>query len=142
MFTLTVCDHIMIAHSFRGEEFGPAQKLHGATFAVEAEFRADQLGHLQILVDIGLAKVELRRVLLSKRDQFAGTVTEKLLTYALGRGIEYYDMPAVRSIVRASASNDYRFSSLILGIVRSAPFQMRRTEIAETPAVRQQVARK
>jgi 6-pyruvoyl-tetrahydropterin synthase len=63
MFTLTVCDHIMIAHSFRGEEFGPAQKLHGATFAVEAEFRADQLGHLQILVDIGLAKVELRRVL-------------------------------------------------------------------------------
>ena len=63
MFSLTVCDHIMIAHSFRGEEFGPAQKLHGATFAVEAEFRADQLGHLQILVDIGLAKVELRRVL-------------------------------------------------------------------------------
>ena len=63
MFSLTVCDHIMIAHSFRGEEFGPAQRLHGATFAVEAEFRADQLGHLQILVDIGLAKVELRRVL-------------------------------------------------------------------------------
>ena len=63
MFTLTVCDHIMIAHSFRGEEFGPAQKLHGATFAVEAEFRAKNLGHLQILVDIGLAKVELRRVL-------------------------------------------------------------------------------
>ena len=63
MFSLTVCDHIMIAHSFRGEEFGPAQKLHGATFAVEAEFRAEKLGHLQILVDICLAKVELRRVL-------------------------------------------------------------------------------
>ena len=63
MFSLTVCDHIMIAHSFRGEEFGPAQKLHGATFAVEAEFRAEQLDHLQLLVDIGLAKVELRRVL-------------------------------------------------------------------------------
>ena len=40
MFSLTVCDHIMIAHSFRGDEFGPAQRLHGATFAVEAEFRA------------------------------------------------------------------------------------------------------
>ncbi len=63
MFSLTVCDHIMIAHSFDGEEFGPAQKLHGATFAVEAEFRAEQLDHLQLLVDIGLAKVELRRVL-------------------------------------------------------------------------------
>jgi len=63
MFSLTVCDHIMIAHSFHGEEFGPAQKLHGATFAVEAEFRADKLDHLQLLVDIGLAKVELRRVL-------------------------------------------------------------------------------
>jgi 6-pyruvoyl-tetrahydropterin synthase len=63
MYSLTVCDHIMIAHSFHGEEFGPAQKLHGATFAVEAEFRADKLDHLQLLVDIGLAKVELRRVL-------------------------------------------------------------------------------
>jgi 6-pyruvoyl-tetrahydropterin synthase len=63
MFSLTVCDHIMIAHSFRGEEFGPAQKLHGATFAVEAEFRAPKLDQSQLLVDIGLAKVELRRVL-------------------------------------------------------------------------------
>ena len=63
MFSLTVCDHIMIAHSFRGEEFGPAQRLHGATFAVEAEFRAAKLDHLQLLVDIGLAKTELRRVL-------------------------------------------------------------------------------
>jgi 6-pyruvoyl-tetrahydropterin synthase len=63
MFTLTVSDHIMIAHSFRGEEFGPAQKLHGATFAVEAEFRAEKLDQLQLLVDIGLAKTELRRAL-------------------------------------------------------------------------------
>src|SRR6185437_15838653 len=63
MFSLTVCDHIMIAHSFRGAEFGPAQKLHGATFAVEAEFRAPKLDHLQLLVDIGLAKTELRLVL-------------------------------------------------------------------------------
>ena len=63
MFSLTVCDHIMIAHSFQGEEFGPAQRLHGATFAVEAEFRAPKLDQSQLLVDIGLAKVELRRVL-------------------------------------------------------------------------------
>jgi hypothetical protein len=69
---------------------------------------------------------ELRRILLSKRDQFVGTVTEKLLTYALGRGIEYYDMPAVRKIVRDAASSDYRFSAIILGIAKSTPFQMRR----------------
>jgi 6-pyruvoyl-tetrahydropterin synthase len=63
MFSLTVCDHIMIAHSFRGAEFGPAQRLHGATFAVEAEFRAEKLDQLNLLVDIGLARVALRRIL-------------------------------------------------------------------------------
>ena len=63
MFSLTVCDHIMIAHSFQGEEFGPAQRLHGATYAVEAEFRAPRLDRLNLLIDIGLAKVELRRIL-------------------------------------------------------------------------------
>src|ERR1700683_576522 len=63
MFSLTVCDHIMIAHSFHGEEFGPAQRLHGATFAVEAEFRAPQLDPHQLLVDIGFVETVLRRVL-------------------------------------------------------------------------------
>lgn len=63
MYSLTVCDHIMIAHSFSGEAFGPAQKLHGATFAVEAEFRAKQLDELNLLIDIALAKVELRKIL-------------------------------------------------------------------------------
>ena len=63
MFSLTVCDHIMIAHSFKGEEFGPAQKLHGATYAIEAEFRAPKLDHLNLLIDIALAKIELRKVL-------------------------------------------------------------------------------
>jgi 6-pyruvoyl-tetrahydropterin synthase len=63
MFSLTVCDHVMIAHSFRGEEFGPAQKLHGATLVVEAEFRSATLDRLQLLIDIGLARAELRAVL-------------------------------------------------------------------------------
>jgi 6-pyruvoyl-tetrahydropterin synthase len=63
MFSLTVSDHIMIAHSFRGAEFGPAQRLHGATYTVEAEFRAAKLDHLNLLIDIGLAKSELRRIL-------------------------------------------------------------------------------
>lgn len=63
MFSLTVCDHIMIAHSFTGAAFGPAQRLHGATYAVEAEFRAAALDPLNVIIDIGLAKTELRRVL-------------------------------------------------------------------------------
>jgi hypothetical protein len=56
---------------------------------------------------------------------FVATLTEKLLIYALGRGVEYYDTPAVRGVTRFAAANDHRFSSLILGIVKSVPFQMR-----------------
>lgn len=77
------------------------------------------------------AKVEgpaaLQRALVAQREQFVRSVTEKLMTYALGRGIEYYDAPAVRGVVRAAAADDYRWSSVILGIVKSAPFQMRRS---------------
>ena len=69
----------------------------------------------------------LRKALLSRPELFVTTATEKLLTYALGRGVEYYDAPAVRAITRDARSNDYRFSSLVLGIVKSSPFQMRRT---------------
>jgi hypothetical protein len=66
----------------------------------------------------------LRALLLRYSDQFVRNVTEKMLTYALGRGVEYQDMPLVRKIVRDSASSNYRFSSIVLNIVRSAPFQM------------------
>ncbi len=68
---------------------------------------------------------ELRQALMAQKTQFAKAVTEKLLTYALGRGLEYYDAPAVRAIDRAAAADGYRWSSLILAIVKSAPFQMR-----------------
>ena len=71
---------------------------------------------------------DLRKALLSRPNVFAGTMTEKLMTYALGRGLEYYDMPAVRAVTHQAARNDYRFSSLILGIVESTPFQMRRSQ--------------
>ena len=67
----------------------------------------------------------LRQVILSHPEQFVRTMSEMLLTYALGRGLEYYDMPAVRSIVRDAARTNYRFSSLVLGVVTSAPFQTR-----------------
>jgi hypothetical protein len=64
--------------------------------------------------------------LLKRPDIFVSTLTEKLLTFALGRGVESYDAPAVRKIVRDAQSNDYRFSSIILGIVNSTPFTMRK----------------
>jgi mono/diheme cytochrome c family protein len=68
----------------------------------------------------------LEDALLKRPELFTAALTEKLMTFALGRGIEYYDAPAVRRIVRDTAKDGYRFSSLILGIVRSVPFQMRR----------------
>jgi hypothetical protein len=65
---------------------------------------------------------------LSKRDRFAATVTEKLLVYALGRGLESYDAPAVRTVVRNGAPANYRFTSdIVLGVIKSVPFQMRMT---------------
>ena len=69
--------------------------------------------------------VALRDALLARPDVLAGTFTEKLLTYALGRGLEHYDMPSVRQILNAARRDDYRFTSLVLAIVRSVPFQMR-----------------
>jgi hypothetical protein len=70
----------------------------------------------------------LRTALLDRREAVASTATEKLLTYALGRRVEYFDMPAVRTVVRDAARQDYRFSSLITGIVKSVPFTMKRAE--------------
>ena len=71
---------------------------------------------------------ELRTLLLSRREDFVMAVTEKLLTYALGRGLEYFDAPAVRRIVRGAALHDYRWSSIIVGLVKSMPFQMRMSQ--------------
>jgi 6-pyruvoyl-tetrahydropterin synthase len=87
MFSVTVREHLMIAHSFRGEVFGPAQRLHGATYVVDASFRRPSLDQDNLVVDIGLAGTELRAVLaewnytnLDEDDGFAGqnTTTEML----------------------------------------------------------------
>jgi hypothetical protein len=69
--------------------------------------------------------IELREALLADPELFAGTVTEKMLIYALGRGLEPADMPVVRSIVRNAAKQDYSLMAIVLGIVDSYPFQMR-----------------
>jgi mono/diheme cytochrome c family protein len=70
----------------------------------------------------------LEKALLARPELIASTFTEKLLTYALGRGVEYYDAPAVRKVIREAAAKDYRFSAVVIGIVNSVPFQGRRTQ--------------
>ena len=78
---------------------------------------------------------ELLKTIGAKPEQFTRTIAQMLLTYALGRGTEYYDMPVVRSIARDAAKKEYRFSALILGIVKSQPFQMRMAKSNETQPV-------
>jgi hypothetical protein len=67
----------------------------------------------------------LRKALLDRPEAFVGTMTDKLLMYGVGRETKYYDMPVVRGVMHGAASEKYRFSDLVLGVVRSAPFQMR-----------------
>jgi hypothetical protein len=89
--------------------------------------------------------VALREAILSRPNAFVTVVTEKMLTYALGRGLEPSDMPVVRRIVKKAAQNDYRLSSIVMGIVESAPFQMRTkleaVEIGKAPATTAKVVR-
>lgn len=94
MFAVTVRDHVMIAHSFRGEIFGPAQRLHGATYVIDATFRGPALGPDGILIDIGHAAEELKRVLaalnyrnLDDVEEFAGinTSTEAIARWVADR---------------------------------------------------------
>jgi len=80
----------------------------------------------------------LRQALLARPEAFVGTMTDKLLMYGVGRETKYYDMPVVRAVMRNAESDRYRFSDLVLGIVKSAPFQMRMKE----PAPTQTTARK
>jgi len=79
--------------------------------------------------------VELQKAMLARPEVFVGTVTEKLLTYALGRGLEPYDMPVVRKVLRSAAKDNYRLEPIILGIVQSTPFQMR-TKLTEPSAAK------
>jgi hypothetical protein len=79
---------------------------------------------------------DLRRALAARPDRFVQALTENLLTYALGRSLDYSDMPAVRSIVRGAEKDDYRFESIVLGIISSDAFRKR-----ETPAISQAAVR-
>src|SRR5207244_6690259 len=75
----------------------------------------------------------LKKALLANPEEFVGTLAEKLLMYAMGRNVQYYDAPALRSIIRQAAAANYRFESLVLGIVKSTPFQMREAQSAKRP---------
>jgi len=97
VFSITVRDHMMIAHSFQGEVFGPAQQLHGATFVVDATFRRNALDKDNIVVDIGLASTELRSVIedlnyrnLDDQEEFkeVNTSTEFLAALFAGRLVD------------------------------------------------------
>ncbi|MFD7135685.1 6-pyruvoyl tetrahydropterin synthase family protein [Streptomyces sp. NPDC059894] len=113
MFSVTVRDHIMVAHSFRGEVFGPAQRLHGATFLVDATFRREQLDDDNIVVDIGLATQELGAVTgelnyrnLDNEPDFAGinTSTEFLAQVIADRLAERIHQGALGEGARGIAS--------------------------------------
>ncbi|MFJ3669777.1 6-pyruvoyl trahydropterin synthase family protein [Streptomyces sp. NPDC090106] len=112
MFSVTVRDHLMIAHSFRGEVFGPAQRLHGATFLVDATFRRQQLDDDNIVVDIGLATQELGAVVaelnyrnLDDESDFDGinTSTEFLAKVVADRLVERIEKGALGEGARGIA---------------------------------------
>ena len=118
--TCASCHKIMDPIGFALENFDAV----GAWRTEDAGAPIDASGELTDGTHID-GVVALRKALLSRPDLFAGTMTEKLLVYALGRGLDHHDMPVVRAILRDAAAKDYRFSSLILGVVDSVPFQMR-----------------
>jgi hypothetical protein len=117
------CHKIMDPIGFSLEAFDAV----GARRIRDGAFPVDMSGQLYDGTKVD-GPVSLRRALVARSDIFVRNFTQTLLTYALGRGVEYYDMPAVRAIARDAAANQNRFSSIVLGIVNSVPFQMRRAE--------------
>ena len=118
-----VCHERMDPLGFALEHFGPI----GGWRTMDARRPIDALAVLPDGTRLQ-GSSGLRSFLLSRSDQFVRTVTEKLMTYALGRDLQYFDAPIIRQIVRAAEADDYRWSSVILEIVQSMPFQMRRAE--------------
>ena len=114
------CHSIMDPIGFAMENFDAV----GSWRSHEARLPIDASGQLLDGTKVN-GIVELRSALTREPERFVATFTEKLMTYALGRGLSHNDMPAVRAVVRSSARNDYRFSSIISEIVKSTPFQMR-----------------
>ena len=104
------------------ENFGPVGEWR--EIEIDSGAAIDSHGQLADGTEVE-SPADLRQALLARPERFVQALTEKLLTYALGRGLEYYDMPVVRAIVREAAAQGYTFSSIVSGIARSAPFRMR-----------------
>jgi hypothetical protein len=121
--TCASCHRVMDPLGFALENFDGI----GRWRSEEAGRPIDPSGVLADGAQVG-GPASLRDALLARREEFVFTVASKLLTYATGRGAEYYDAPAIRTMVNGAAADDYRWSSLILGIVKSVPFQMRSIE--------------
>jgi mono/diheme cytochrome c family protein len=130
------CHKIMDPIGFSLENFDAV----GAWRVSEDGMKIDSAGQLADGTPINGA-VDLRKALEAHPEQFVGTVTEKLLTYALGRGVDYYDMPALRSIIRESAKNNYKFSAVVLNIVKSVPFEMKIKKLQESAGTADQAAK-
>jgi hypothetical protein len=119
-------------------------------FDADAKYRTKQGGEGGVPLDTSAVlwdgtkvngPIELRQALLRYSPQFVRMITEKLMTFALGRGVEYEDMPVIRSIARDADRDHDKFVSILMGIVKSAPFQMRTKEVEETVASATPVAK-
>jgi hypothetical protein len=122
--TCATCHSMIDPLGFGLENFDPTGKWRKVD---ELYNPIDASGNLPDGTRFGTA-AEMRAALVKRPDRFVSALTEKLLTYALGRGVEYYDMPAVRKIVKDAAPGRYKLSTIILGITQSLPFQQRRAE--------------
>ncbi len=122
------CHSMMDPIGFSLENFDPV----GVWRTDDSGFKIDPSGKMYDGTPLN-GPVSLREAILKHSDSYVTNFTEKLMAYGLGRIIDYHDEPFVRGVVKEAAKDDYRFSSIVLGIVRSVPFEMRRVEQAEPP---------
>jgi hypothetical protein len=134
--TCAGCHKVMDPIGFALENFDAV----GAWRTREADAEIDASGELADGTAVD-GVVALRNALLRRPEVFVTTMSEKMLTYAIGRGLDARDMPVVRGIVRGAAAADYRFSSIVLGVVSSTPFQWRMTPPDEAAATARASAR-
>jgi hypothetical protein len=138
--TCNACHGVMDPLGFALENFDTI-----ATFRTMDRFTRTNIDTSGKLVDgtVLNGPSDLRAALMKRPEQFAQTFTEKMMTYALGRGIEYFDLPTVRKIVRDAKATHYKFSSIVMGIVKAPAFQSSMLEVtkAEQPAAGQVAAR-
>jgi hypothetical protein len=123
--TCNACHGVIDPHGLTLENFTVTGQWRDVDWAADAPIDSSAVMSDGTELD---GPAELRQVLMRRPDQFVQALTVKLMMYALGREVEYHDMPQVRAIVRTAAEDDYRFSSLVAGVVSSAAFRMQSLE--------------